>query len=96
MIAKLAIAITELEDAGHTVNINGFIWIQGEADAGDDARAAAYHANLSSLLNDMRTNVTNNDELPIILGVDEQHGGVVNRAAVLNAHQDFAERGIIL
>lgn len=91
MVAKLAIAYWIRRCRPYN-NIKGFIWIQGEADETNDARAAAYHANLSSLLSDMRTNVTNNSELPIILGVDEQHGRLVERAVVLNTHQGFAEK----
>jgi hypothetical protein len=33
MITKLTSAVLELENLGHTVNIRGFIWIQGESDA---------------------------------------------------------------
>ena len=91
MIVKLNNAISELENLGHTVNIRGFIWIQGESDANNSSNANAYQARLSSIINDMRNNIANNSLLPIILGVDEQHPFIVNQPAVLNAHQNIAE-----
>jgi hypothetical protein len=92
MITKLITAIAQLENLGHTVNIGGFIWIQGESDANNLVNANAYQTNLSSIINDLRNNVINNSKLPVILGVDEQFPYIVNQPAVLNAHQDIAEK----
>lgn len=71
MVVDLKIAIKELEDLGHTVNVKGFIWIQGEEDAKNDTYSAAYQANLTNLLNDLRNNVIEDNSLPIVLGVDD-------------------------
>jgi hypothetical protein len=92
MVASLNTAITELENQGHTVNVRGLVWIQGESDSNTDASANAYFNNLTTLLNDLRTNVINNPELPIILGVDEQFFNLTDheRHQILNTHQDIA------
>lgn len=92
MVNQLNTAITELENQGHTVNIRGFIWIQGESDSNSDAAANAYFNNLSTILNDLRGNVVGNANLPTILGVDEQYFNLENheRHQILNAHQDIA------
>lgn len=71
MIVDLKIAIKELEDIGHTINVKGFIWIQGEEDAKNETYSAAYQANLTNLLNDLRNNVIKDSNLPIVLGVDD-------------------------
>ena len=49
MVADLDTAITDLESQGHTVNIRGFIWIQGESDAETHALASAYETTLELL-----------------------------------------------
>ena len=92
MVTALNSAITELENQGYTVNIRGFIWIQGESDSGSDAAANAYYYNLNTLINDLRNNVLNLPNLPILLGVDEQFFNLVGyeRHQILNAHQDIA------
>jgi len=92
MVTALNTAITALEAQGHTVTVRGFIWIQGESDSNTDARANAYNANLTNLINDFRNNVVSNATLPTILGVDEQFFDLTGheRHQILNAHQDLA------
>ena len=90
MITALSNAITDLENQGHKVNIRAFIWIQGESDA-KEILQDAYYENLLSIINDLRNNVFNHASLPIILGVDEQHGRLILRPTVLNAHLDIAK-----
>ena len=92
MVTALNTAITDLQNQGYTVNIKGFIWIQGESDSNSDAAANTYFTNLTTLLNDFRVNVVDNPNLPTILGVDEQFFNLVGheRHQILNAHQDIA------
>ena len=90
MVADLDIAIAGLESQGHTVNIKGFIWIQGESDAETRAIASAYETSLLSIISDLRNRVVGNSTLPVILGVDEQHYMVVDQPAVLDAHKSIA------
>jgi len=92
MVTNLNTAIIELENQGHTVTIRGLVWIQGESDSNSDAAANAYFNNLTTLLNDLRTNVVDNTDLPIILGVDEQFFNLTDheRHQILNAHQNIA------
>ena len=91
MVIKLNAAIKALEDQGHTVNVRGFVWIQGESDANNITNAKAYKKRLLTLINDLRDTIVKNSSLPIILGVDEQHSGVVAQPSVLNAHQHIAQ-----
>ena len=91
MVNALNVAIQELKNQGHSVNIKGFIWIQGEGDGNNTANANAYEARLLTLINDLRDNVVNNNMLTIILGVDEQHSNVIAQPAIVNAHQNIAE-----
>jgi hypothetical protein len=90
MVADLDTAITSLESQGHTVNIRGLVWIQGESDAETDALASVYETSLLSIIDDLRNNVVGNKALPIILGVDEQHHWIVEQPAVLDAHKRIA------
>ncbi len=92
MINDLNTAITTLQNQGHIVNIQGFIWIQGESDSNSQAAASAYYNNLMLLINDLRNNVVNNPNLPILLGVDEQYFNLIGheQPEILNAHQDIA------
>ena len=91
MISALNAAISELEKQGHTVNVQGFVWIQGESDAETADLASAYEKRLLNIISDLRNKVVGNIELPIILGVDEQHPYVVNQPDVLNAHKSIAK-----
>jgi len=92
MVASLNNAITALQNQGHTVTIRGFVWIQGESDSNSDAAANAYATNLTNIINDLRNNVVQNANLPIILGVDEQYFNITDheRHQILNAHQNLA------
>lgn len=74
MVADLIPAIAELENQGHTVNVKGFIWIQGENDASVPEQSEAYEANLTNLISDLRNNVIHDSTMPIILGVDDVNG----------------------
>lgn len=90
MVADLKKAVENLEQRGQQVNIRGFIWIQGETDAGDDEAAKNYEKNLSQLIAHLRFEVVKNEALKVILGVDEQHYFVVERPIVLEAQKSIA------
>ena len=92
MVTALNTAITDLQNQGFTVTLRGFIWIQGESDSNSNDAANAYYNNLTTLINDFRTNVVSNPDLPVILGVDEQFFNLAGheRHQILNAHQDIA------
>lgn len=92
MVVHLKTAIKKLEDSGHTVNIQGFIWIQGETDAGDEDSANEYEKNLRDLITHLRTEVVENDALKVILGVDEQHYFVKERPSVVEAQKRIAQK----
>ena len=92
MITNLQTAITDLQNQGYTVTVRGLVWIQGESDSNSQAAATAYNNNLNNILTDFKTNVVNDPDLPIILGVDEQFFNETNHEQheILNVHQDFA------
>ena len=90
MVQELREAITQLQQAGDTVRIRGFVWIQGESDANSAESAHAYKARLKAVLNDMRTRVANDPNLPVVLGVDEQHPMVEMFPEVVQAQQALA------
>ena len=71
MVTKFNAAVLDLQNQGYTVNIAGFIWIQGEQDATDATDAGNYQSNLNAIISDFRTNVASNSTLEFVLGVDE-------------------------
>ena len=89
MVKDLAIAVSTLEQAGVSVNIRGFIWIQGESDAENDKMALEFEDNLIRIIADLKE-VTNNNELKVILGVDDQHAWVSERPIVVEAQKNIA------
>jgi hypothetical protein len=89
MIVELKKAIAVLEQKGHTVTIRGFVWIQGESDATETA-APLYYASLLSIVRDLRANVAKNNNLPILLGVDEQHTYVNYIPTIVESQQRIA------
>lgn len=94
MTRDLNSAVKKLEEQGFKVTLRGFIWIQGESDAGSENTASEYYINLKQMINDLRQNVLNEPNLKIILGVDEQHPFVQERPAVLEAQQRLAEEDV--
>ncbi len=91
MVIDLKSATQKLKGKGYNVNIRGFIWIQGETDAGDEYAATNYQVNLLRLIDDLRTNVLKSPNLKIILGVDEQHQFVQERPMVVQAQKKIAQ-----
>jgi len=90
MTEDLKSAIKLLEEENFKVNVRGFIWIQGETDAGKENTAREYQANLREMIHDLRRNVINEPHLKIILGVDEQHPFVKERPVVVEAQKRLA------
>ncbi|WP_372949739.1 sialate O-acetylesterase [Mariniphaga sp.] len=91
MVTDLKTAMHELGKQGLEVELRGFIWIQGETDAGDEEAAKNYYQNLKQLISDLRNNVLHEQDLKIILGVDEQHSFVKERPVVVEAQRRLAE-----
>jgi len=91
MAAEFDKALSILERQGRRVHIRGFVWIQGESDARTPETANAYKGRLSALIHDFRKNVTKQPELPVILGLDEQHPAVALKPQVIHAQQALAK-----
>ncbi|MGE9271195.1 MAG: sialate O-acetylesterase, partial [Verrucomicrobiales bacterium] len=90
MIRSLRHATATLEDKGHQVTISALIWIQGEADAVEPGSAARYETHLRQLIAHFRTHVAERQQLPILLGLDEQNPYVRRRPIVLSAQKKIA------
>lgn len=54
MIAQVDLAIAELQSRGHTAEIRGIWWMQGESDAQDSTHATDYADNLNRLVCGLR------------------------------------------
>lgn len=91
MFDSLSVSINDLSLQGYKVNIKGLIWVQGESDANSYKNAIAYQNNLLNFINDFRNHFKQTYEIPIILGVDEQHPAVIEFPQVLIAQQNIAE-----
>jgi len=90
MIAELRKAMALLGSQGIKIKIKALVWIQGESDAESEELAEGYGDRLKSLIHHFRTTVANDEELPIILGLDEQHAWVREFPKVLEAQQRLA------
>ncbi|MFT6933703.1 MAG: hypothetical protein ACJAUQ_000079 [Maribacter sp.] len=91
MVKDLKVAIYNLEKKGYSLNFRGFVWIQGESDAGNDQTTSDYQANLELLITDLRMEVLRDANLKVILGVDEQHSFVNKRPLVIKAQKQIAQ-----
>lgn len=65
LLSTVTAATTALENDGHTYTLRGFLWQQGEADL---SQAAAYQANLTSLVNRVRADIFGGLSRPFIIG----------------------------
>ncbi len=93
MVAELRKAVSLLKAEGHRVNFRALVWVQGESDAEYAELADGYEERLKTLINDFRTKVSNDNLLPVILGIDEQHPCVKEFPRVLEAQQKLAREG---
>ena len=64
-LTKVNNALNDLINAGHTYEIVGMIWMQGESDS-TSAYANSYQSNLNSLITDIRSRF--GDNLPFVIG----------------------------
>lgn len=58
MMAYINARVGQLHAQGHTVNLNGFVWIQGESDAAESlAQSQRYGDNLANLIASLRADL---------------------------------------
>ena len=87
-------AFTALRAQGYTPSVKGYIWMQGEADAGDPALANAYEENLTMFIDDLRSDVAEiaEDEdaanRPFVIGKICSSGWFGNNIATVRAAED--------
>ncbi len=87
---KTALARLQKKYPRSLVKPSSLIWIQGESDAAEDASAFAYEASLRDMLAHLRNVVLKEPNLPVILGVDEEHPWVLERPQVVEAQKRIA------
>ncbi|YCM46877.1 sialate O-acetylesterase (plasmid) [Verrucomicrobiaceae bacterium 227] len=73
---------------GDTITIAGMIWHQGESDNSSSTTAAAYEANLTNFLADVRA--TYGADLPIVIGEIAVNGGDSNTQTIRTAQATVA------
>lgn len=88
MCRELLTAIELLKRRGLDVEVCSFTWIQGESDAETDDMAIHYHHRLTVLLRHVRE-ILHDPDLPVILGIDEQHPWVKERPVVVEAQKQI-------
>ena len=79
-----------LRKRGQEPDPQALIWIQGEEDAKTPELAAQYQERLQLLVQDFRENQLDRPQLPVILGLDEQHYFVVDNPQVITAQEAIA------
>ncbi len=60
LVNAVSDGIIELQLAGHTVNLMGMVWLQGESDVISSVRADAYASNLSNFVHSFRSHMDAN------------------------------------
>lgn len=91
MVHELKCAISLLKNKGLEINFKGFIWIQGESDAKSKATSSNYGLNLAILIDHLRIKVLGTKDMPVLIGVDEQHPFVAKNKDVLFAQKSLAK-----
>ena len=76
-VATAQAGLAALSTAGHTYELRGMIWHQGEADTG--AQADNYATNLTSLVNRVRSDLFAGQPAPFVIGSisDSQYGSEI-------------------
>ena len=92
MCRELLTAREMLETSHLKVKVGSLTWIQGESDAETDEMAIHYHERLAALLRHVRE-ILHEPDLPIILGVDEQHPWVKERPIIVEAQKRIVAAG---
>jgi hypothetical protein len=91
MLKSLREAITLFEKDYGKVEISSFTWIQGESDAETDEMAGSYEKNLSTVISHFRSWCSVSD-LPVIIGMDEQHPWVKDRPIVVEGQRSIVSQ----
>ncbi len=86
-----ATALGQLTADGHTVNIRGFFWLQGESDAGNQTMADAYETHFTHLTADVASYLNGlgygTDEMVYITALIHHPGGGMPHAPVVRTAQ---------
>jgi hypothetical protein len=78
-------AMAELTALGYQPKVKGLVWVQGEEDAGTQANAQSYGANLGAFFDSLRTETWFPQEVPIIVNQLHAMAGIQYASVVRNA-----------
>lgn len=93
MIRNLDTAIVMLNQQYSTINIKGFIWIQGEYDALTQNSSAQYENNLNQLIDNFRKKY--GIRIPFLIGVDEQYPALyINKIIEAQGNISFKKENV--
>ncbi len=67
-VSTVQAGLSALENEGHTYELAGMIWQQGENDTRSEEFASAYETNLINLISRVRTDLLEGKKLPFIIG----------------------------
>ncbi len=87
-VNEMTAAINELK-ANYTVEVIGYCWMQGEADAMDLTCSNAYEVNLTNYINDLRT-ALNLPDLPFVIGMIDVQPDVPYCSKIRQAEMNVA------
>lgn len=90
MLEELQHAVEQINRQGDTVEIRALVWIQGESDSETKAMSEAYGQRLQMLISHFRNTVARQANLPILIGLDEQHPAVKQNPEVIAQQKRIA------
>lgn len=94
LLETVSASCADLKTRGFTPSVKGYIWMQGEADAGSSALANAYEANLTDFITDLRKDVAARAEdsaavnRPFVIGKINSTGWFGGNIATVRAAED--------
>lgn len=66
-VATVQAALSALTTAGHTYDLRGMLWVQGETDSNTTTSSNSYQTNLTNLITRVRTDLNGGQPLPFVL-----------------------------
>ena len=66
-VATVQAALSALTTAGHTYDLRGMLWVQGETDSNNTTSSNNYQTNLSNLITRVRTDFNGGQPFPFVL-----------------------------
>ena len=81
--------VNRLSALGHTWDIAGFFWFQGEADSGSETQRRAYLGRFYHMLNALEINAGLDHDIPFVITVIDFNGNVQDLAEIGRTPEDI-------